>query len=590
MINPQDFTKTMKKVIFILLISLQPVLAQKELERANTYFERAFYSDAIPLYEQLLSTNQSQHILQNLADAYYRTYDMHSAARWYKTLTSRAGKNVDASYYFKLNQALKAIGKYDEAEKALQAYYQHLDDSVSVDKAKKDNLYLNNIEAIGDRFIIKNLPLNTSASEFAAMQIDSNLIYTAAEKKNTSWKKVYRWNNQAYLDIYSHPIGKINQDDGFSKGLPGKVNTKMHEGTFAMTKDRKTIYFTRNNFIKGRKRTDDKKVSNLKIYKAQWIDGEWSNIMELPFNSDTYSTEHPALNHDETKLYFSSDRPGGYGSFDLYSVDIISSESYSNPANLGPSINTDKKEQFPFLDAKNNLYFASNGHPGFGLLDIFISKYESGNHKKPDNVGLPINSGYDDLSISFHSAKEGYFSSNRPSGKGSDDIYSFKEIKPLVIKPIIDTPQLASNNPVKTDENKISEVDKNDDSIVRKDDKVFIKTQQIHFDYNLWYLRKDVRGRLDVVVRIMNKYPNMKIEVGTHTDNRGNDKYNLELSQKRANSVKEFLVANGISEERINAIGYGESKPIVQCKTENDCTEQDHEQNRRCEFTILEWK
>jgi len=590
MINPQDFTNTMKKVIFILLISLQSVLAQKELERANTYFERAFYSDAIPLYEQVLSTNRSQQVLQNLADAYYRTYDMHSAARWYKTLTSRSGKSVDASYYFKLNQSLKAIGKYHEAEKALQAYYQHLGDSVSADKARQNQLYLNNIEAIGDRFIIENLPVNTPASEFAAMQIDSNLIYTAAEKKNASWKKVYRWNNQAYLDIYSHPNDKINQNDSFSKGLPGKVNTKMHEGTFAITKDRKTIYFTRNNFIKGRKRTDDKKVSNLKIYKAEWIDGEWSNIIELPFNSDKYSTEHPALNYDETKLYFSSDRPGGYGSFDLYSVDIISSESYSNPANLGPSINTDKKEQFPFLDAKNNLYFASNGHPGFGLLDIFISKYESGSHKKPDNVGLPINSGYDDFAMSLHSPKEGYFSSNRPSGKGSDDIYSFREIKPLILKPIIDTPQLASNTPVKTDENKTSEVDKNDDAIIRIDDKIFIKTQQIHFDYNLWYLRKDVRGRLDVVIRVMNKYPNIKIEVGTHTDNRGNDKYNLELSQKRANSVKEFLVDHGISEDRINAIGYGESKPIVQCKTENDCTEQDHEQNRRCEFTILEWK
>src|SRR5690606_23070391 len=212
---------------------------------------------------------------------------------------------------------------------------------------------------------------------------------------------------------------KIGQNDSFSNSLSDKVNTKMHEGTYAITKDRKTIYFTRNNFIKGRKRTDNKKISNLKIYKAEWIDGEWSNITELPFNSDDYSTEHPALSHDETKLYFSSDRSGGFGSFDLYSVDIISDGSYGVPKNLGSSINTDKKEQFPFLDIHNNLYFASNGHPGFGLLDIFISKYESGNHQKPDNLGLPVNSGYDDFAISFHSPSEGYFSSNRPSGKGS---------------------------------------------------------------------------------------------------------------------------------------------------------------------------
>ncbi|NVN18043.1 OmpA family protein [Muricauda sp. HICW] len=580
----------MKKLLFIILIGSQPVFAQQELERANTYFERAFYSDAIPLYEQVLSTNKSQHVLQNLADAYYRTYDMHSAARWYKTLTSRTGKTVDPEYFFKLNQSLKATGKYEEAENALQKYYQNLGDSVSIDKARKDNQYLNAVNAIGDRFIIQNLPLNTPGSEFAAIQIDSNLIYTAASKRNTSLKKRYRWNNQNYLDIYAHPIVKINQHDAFSKSLPGKINTKMHEGTYAITKDRKTIYFTRNNYLRGRKKTDEKKVSNLKIYKAEWIDNRWDNITELPFNSDKYSTEHPALTEDETKLYFASDRPGGFGSFDLYSVNILSKDTYSSPVNLGASINTPRKEQFPFLDEQNNLYFASNGHPGFGLLDIFISKLEFGDYKKPDNLGLPVNSGYDDFAISFHSSKEGYFSSNRPTGKGSDDIYSFRETKPLVIKTEEETTQLASNIPDKTDEGTAPSNEKEDEAIVRKDDKTFIKTEQIHFDYNLWYLRKDVRNRLDIVIRTMNKYPIMKVEVGTHTDNRGNDRYNLELSQKRADSVKEFLVENGISEDRVIAVGYGESKPLVQCPAENDCTEQDHEQNRRCEFIILEWK
>ena len=154
----------------------------------------------------------------------------------------------------------------------------------------------------------------------------------------------------------------------------------------------------------------------------------------MPFNDDGCSTEHPALNKDETQLYFASDRPGGFGSFDLYRVSIRSDGLFGNPTNLGASINTDKKEQFPYLDTENNLYFASNGHPGFGLLDIFVSKYDSGTYKKPDNLGLPVNSGYDDFSISFHSEKDGFFSSNRPSGKGSDDIYSFVETKQLLIE------------------------------------------------------------------------------------------------------------------------------------------------------------
>lgn len=576
----------MKQILFLLLIGVQPVLGQQDLERANTYFERAFYSDAIPLYEKLASTIKSKQVIQNLADAYYNTYDMESAARWYKTLTKRFDPNVEAIYYFKLNQSLKAIGNYEEAEQAMQAYYQHMGDSVSIDKARKDESYLNAIKAIGQRFSIQNLPLNTPASEFGAIQIDSNLVYTAAKKKNVSVKRVYRWNNQNYLDIYSHPIDKISESDFFSQNIPGEVNTKMHEGTFAITNDRKTLYFTRNNFINGKKRTDEKKVSNLKIYKAEWSGKEWINITELPFNSDHFSTAHPALNQNGTKLYFASDRPGGFGSFDLYSVAIISDTSYGNPVNLGPSVNTDKKEQFPFLDRENNLYFASNGHPGFGLLDIFVSKYESGKYQTPDNIGLPVNSGYDDFAISLHSPTEGFFSSNRPTGKGSDDIYSFREIKPLIIKDIDDSPPITSLIKPETDKNEIPE----EGTIVEKDDKFFIKTQQIHFDYDLWYLRKDVRSRLEVVIRIMNEYPDMKIEVGTHTDNRGDEKYNLELSQKRANSVKEFLVDNGISEDRITAIGYGESKPLVSCQPENDCSEQDHEQNRRCEFTILNWK
>ncbi|KAB5485493.1 OmpA family protein [Flagellimonas hadalis] len=570
----------MKRLLFIILIGVQPVLAQQELERANTYFERAFYSDAIPLYEQVLSTNRSQQVLQNLADAYYRTYDMHSAARWYNTLISRSGKNVDASYYFKLNQSLKAIGKYQEAERVLQEYYQRLGDSVSINKIGQDNLYLASIQSIGDRFAIQNLPLNTPASEFAAIQIDSNLIYTAARKKNTSLKKVYRWNNQNYLDIYIHPMDKIGQNDSFSNSLSGKVNTKMHEGTYAITKDRKTIYFTRNNFIKGRKRTDNKKISNLKIYKAEWIDGEWSNITELPFNSDDYSTEHPALSHDETKLYFSSDRPGGYGSFDLYSVDIISDGSYGVPKNLGSSINTDKKEQFPFLDTHNNLYFASNGHPGFGLLDIFISKYESGNHQNPDNLGLPVNSGYDDFAISFHSPSEGYFSSNRPSGKGSDDVYSFEETKPLILQP---KEMEKSQNAIKT-----TDIVEMESTLVKNGDRIMIKAEQIHFDYNLWYLRNEAKDRLGVVLDILQKYPNSIIEVGTHTDSRGNLEYNRELSQKRANSVKDFLVSKGIGPDRIIAKGYGESRPLVKCETDDECSEEDHELNRRCEFVVIE--
>lgn len=714
----------MKKLLFILFIlgSLLPAFAQQELKRADTHFERAYYSDAIPLYEQLLPRNKSSKLIKNLADSYYHTFDMKAAARWYGYLISNYGQNIDESYHFKLNQSLKAIGEYDEAHKELMDFYNQQNETGKVDQLKKEIVYLENVSAIGERFAIKNLAINTATSEFGAAEVDSNLVYSASKKHSSTLPKLYRWNNQNYLDIYSHPTEKLELGDSLSITLSKNINTKKHEGTFTITKNRKMLYFTRN----GKNKTDAKKIKNLKIYKAEWIDDDWKNIIELPFNSNDFSTEHPTLNADETKLYFASDREGGFGSFDLYSVDIQSDGFYGKPINLGKGINTDKKEQFPFLDEENNLYFSSNGHPGFGLLDVFISKNQNGTFEKPDNLGLPVNSGHDDFSLSLNlDGKTGYFSSNRSGGKGSDDIYSFTETQPLLIEdckqfiagiltdkttqmPLangtirlldadgkviktITTEQDASfkfsvecaseyrieankegyednfktvqtdkernaahdgsltlysiierekqkalvlqkkqeeaekivqaETERKREEEKAAEEERilkekenkerekevqekvekerlqkieltiqKEEAIVKEKERTVIKTEEIHFDYSLWYLRRESRERLGAVIEIMKSNPGMVIEIGTHTDIRGNKEYNRDLSQKRANSVKEFLLKNGIAKNRAIAKGYGESQPIIKCKTEADCTEEDHEWNRRCEFVIVDWK
>ncbi|MDO6517566.1 OmpA family protein [Zobellia uliginosa] len=714
----------MKKILFICFILglTVPTFAQQELKRADTYFERAYYSDAIPLYEQLLPRNKSSKLIKNLADCYYRTFDMKSAARWYGYLVSNYGENLDESHYFKLNQSLKSIGEYEKAQQTLLDFYTEHDQGDKASQLAEGYTYIENVRAIGDRFKIENLNLNTASSEFGAARIDSNLIYSASRKQASALPKLYRWNNENYLDIYSHPIDKIGMGDSLSTSLSNTINSKMHEGTFAITKDRKTIYFTRNS----KKKTEDDKISNLKIYRAEYIDGAWKNVIALPFNSDDFSTEHPALSPDETKLYFSSDREGGFGSFDLYVVSIQKDGFFGSPINLGKEINTDKKEQFPFVDNNGNLYFASNGHPGFGLLDVFVSKTENGNFARPDNLGLPVNSGYDDFSLSLDpDSGTGYFSSNRPGGKGSDDIYSFSETKPLVIEDckqfvagiltdkttklplpgayielidgngkLIEKIRTAKDASFKfqlscsseyrikaykegyednsknifsdTERNavkdgslslysieereaqkakellaqkeaaekealaqikrqkeqekatelerikkeqemalkqkanqekekrerlkKIEEIIAKDEAIIKEKNRIVIKTEEIHFDYSLWYLRREARQRLAKVIAIMKQNPGMVIEIGTHTDIRGNAEYNRDLSQKRADSAKEFMVKNGIAPERVIAKGYGESKPIVKCETEESCTEEDHEWNRRCELVVVKWE
>ncbi|NHF58265.1 OmpA family protein [Flavobacteriaceae bacterium TP-CH-4] len=710
----QRITYTVLAVCFAHMVS-----AQQELKRANAYFGKAYYMDAIPLYESALPQNKSSSLVQNLADCYYNTFDMKNAARWYKYLISNYGSKIQGDYHFKWSQSLKAIGEYEKASEVLTDYYTAQGNTQKLEQLQKENSYLENIRALGNRFDIMNLAINTPTAEFGAVQIDSHIVFSAALKKKEGTAKRYRWNNQHYLDLYSQPLSTIDKGDTSSTDFSKTVNSKMHEGTFAMTQDRKTLYFTRNNFLNGKRKTDGDKISRLKIYRADLVDGEWQNIIELPFNSDDFSTEHPALSPDGTKLYFASDRPGGQGSFDLYEVAIQSDGLYGAPINLGPTINTDKKEQFPFLDTNGNLYFASNGHPGFGLLDVFIATNENGIFQKPDNLGLPVNSGYDDFSWSLNrDGKTGYFASNRPEGKGSDDIYSFSETKPLIIedckqfiagtitnrttkepitnvqvrlldatgneletrvtkedakfkfklecntgyrieahkesyegnskifqtnkerdtvidgsmdlysfeerakqeaivlkqkeeeakrrakaleekrrkeeiaakeKRVLEERQ-AMENKEKERQRRIAGAIEREEAIVKEQQRTVIKTEEIHFDYSLWYLRRESRERLGKVIKIMKANPGIVLEIGTHTDIRGNARYNKKLSQKRAESARDFLIKNGIDEKRVIAKGYGESQPIVECATEEACSEEDHEWNRRCEFVIVKWE
>lgn len=729
MINLLDSTK-MKNILITFIAVLgafQTTWAQQELNRANDLFEKAYYADAIALYEAALPANKSSTLIKNLADSYYHTFNLNAAARWYHYLISNYGDTVKEEYYFKLNQSLKAIGEYDKAEMVLFNYYTKEEQTYKLQQLKQAEIYLDNIKAIGERFSIENSALNTGTSEFGAMQVGNELWYTATHKKSNS--KTYRWNNQHYLDIYTHPLDKQMLGDSLSHEVSEVINTRLHEGPFTLSSNGKTLYFTRNNFKNGKRKTDDKKISNLKIYSASLENGEWKDITELPFNSDDFSNEHPTLNADGTKLYFSSDRPGGYGSFDIYEVTLQPDHSFSTPVNLGAIINTDKKEQFPFISSDGSLYFSSNGHAGFGLLDIFISENENGIFQQPDNLGLPVNSGYDDFAYNLNTDnKTGYFASNRPTGKGSDDIYMFTVTKDLIIEdckqyitgiitdrtttlPLADVSvqyfdnenkliatyttkqdgrfefnadcntaytlkadkvgyegnskgivtnsernatqdasmnlysilerekaealilqkkfedeklraealaikklegekkakiQLAQQEAQKKERVKKEQIAKKaktkqvliekitnalatETALVKESERIIIKTEEIHFDYSLWYLRRESRERLKIVIDVMRNNPGIIIEIGTHTDIRGNGGYNKDLSQKRADSAKEFLVKNGIESDRIVSKGYGESQPIVKCATEADCTEEDHEWNRRCEFVVVGW-
>lgn len=682
---------TMKRIftVMIILFSLQVATAQsQDLKTANRYFDRTFYSEAIPLYETIVLENRSFEVVKNLGDSYYYTNDLKNAKKWYHYLVRTFGQNLDEEYFFRYIQTLKAAGEYDEAHDFESEILTKKNDNLKLETLEKDIHNLENVSAIGNRFDIKNLPFNTKFSEFGAVNYGKTLVFSGV---NTgSMDKIYKWNNEQYLDVLM--VTTDASKESIVIGFSDEINTKMHEGNAVFTKDGKTMYFTRNNSKNGKKIKNKQKISTLQIFKAELVEGKWTNITSLPFNSDDYSTEHPALSNDEKTLYFASDMPGTLGSFDIYSVKI-NDGVFDTPKNLGPTINTSKKEQFPFISSDEKLYFSSNGHFGYGSLDVFVSKITNETFSKPENIGLPVNSGYDDFAFNINSdTKKGYFSSNRLEGKGGDDIYELTETKPLIIEDCkqfiagiitdIDTKlplenavvilQDANKNQLETlstkadgtfqftvgcennytvlaskekyskdsktvktnkersknndasmalksdealkkeaqlaleqkkldllatakKEKEVAKTQKNEriekllaaeKDVVKDKDRLLIKTEPIYFDYDLWYIRKESKPILNRVIEIMKKYPEMVVEIGSHTDARGNNKYNMDLSSKRAASTRTYFIEQGIPANRIFSKGYGETVQIIKCVPEDSCSEEQHELNRRSEFVI----
>jgi outer membrane protein OmpA-like peptidoglycan-associated protein len=400
------------------------------------------------------------------------------------------------------------------------------------------------------------------------------------------------------------------------------------------------MYFTRDNVTKRNKLAYDKKGTvHLKIYKATRIDNEWTDVEELPFNDKIYSTGHPTLSPDNKTLYFVSDREGGLGQTDIYAVSINEDGTYGEPENLGEMVNTEGREMFPFVAKDNTLYFSSDGFLNLGLLDIFKSNKLKGERKEPENLGAPYNSGYDDFAFFIDSETEkGYFSSNRPDGKGGDDIYSFNitECEQIITGTIkdLDSGTLLTGVNIRlidetgkvieelNTENKsdyeftvdcdqtytvvATKLDYKEDKQTITADNTNDKRNQadlnlvpliidnqivinpIFFDFDKWNIRTDAQYELENIVDVLRKHPDMVIKIESHTDSRGGDRYNMKLSDRRAKATRDYIISRGISKDRIeSAIGYGETQLLNKCANRVECTEEEHQLNRRSYFYIV---
>jgi len=426
------------KYTFLLLLTFQIGFAQKDrLKEADEMFDRYAFIDAREVYLEVAEAGyKSENLFKKLGDSYYFNGDLPKSVKWYEELYKLKEGKLEEDYLFRYAMALKSAQRYDESDEMMLEFEKIKGEDSRVNLFKGERNYLELIELQSGRFSLENIDVNSPLSDFSPTVYQNRLVFASNRETGSSVKRVHEWNKQPYLDLYEVVIDSTENISGDVVSLPKIINSKFHESSATFTKDGLTIYFTRNNYNNKKYGKSEEGINFLKIYKStrKSLTSEWSEPKELPFCSDNYSVAHPALNPDESKLYFSSDMPGTLGLSDIFVVEINEDGSFGEPENLGDNINTEGRENFPFISQESELFFSSNGHIGLGGLDIFVSVIkEDGGYGEVFNLGRPVNSSKDDFSFIINNElKKGYFASNRDGGKGEDDIYVSNQIEDLI--------------------------------------------------------------------------------------------------------------------------------------------------------------
>jgi outer membrane protein OmpA-like peptidoglycan-associated protein len=616
--------KKIYKIFIVLGLFITLSIEAQDTKKADRHFNRLEYVKAAQEYIKFVN-NQStnNYIYKQLGDCYYYIYNPEEAVKFYEKV---AVNNIDAEFHFRYAQMLKAQGKENLANKQMQEF------AIKLPNDKRAKEFLNNpdykkiIENKPDIFTIKKALISSEYSDFGAIGYGNNVYFASA--RNTK-NKNYGWNNEPYLDLYY--VTHDNEGNFSEAKTIDNLNSNMHEGPLTMSNDGNTIYFSsesfkENDFIKDK--SSNSKQGQLYLYKATKSGDKWSTISLLPFNNKNYTTANPSLSQDGKTLYFSSNRPGGQGGVDIWKVSV-NGNSYGEPINMS-EINTSGDESFPFIsDDNQTLYFASNGHLGLGGYDVFLCNLSS---KTIDNLGKSINSNRDDFAFNFNSEKKnGFLSSNR---EGKDNIYI---VNPVCIvnviatitdkktgKPIAgsvvnfmdnknnvlnsyttdangDVKSLCACNTnhgliaskinykpgsvnfnVSTPEHRINIILEPIEVVVTETEVVL---NPIFFEFDKHNITSQAAEELNRLVQVLKENPEMEILAKFNTDARGLDNYNLQLSNRRANSAAQYLISKGIDPSRITVEGKGETELKIDCGEK--CTEEEHFQNRRSEFKIV---
>ena len=623
----------------------------KLAKKADKKFkEEAAYNEAAELYKQVLAAKPSNPGSVNamIAESYRLSNRPALAVPYYKAAIDGGNKTDSIKYNYAY--ALKAAGQADEAKAAFASYASTGRRQKWIDRAKMEESNFGKVASLPnktDDYEITNLAIiNTTAGEYApVISPTQDLVFTGSRGS-----KIFAQTGTPFTDLYKVKMADFAGDSARTGTLPtalDKVNTsESHEASATFSKDGKIMIFARSNDGSRKGPTDvDLYISKL------GTDGAYGEPELLSVSNPTAWDACPALSADGKTLYFASNREGGKGGIDIYRSTMDANSRWGKPTNLGESINTAGDEMFPSVGEDSKLYFASDGHPGFGNLDVFVATKDKEKGTTVENLGMPINSKADDFGIVMKNAYEGYFTSNREGGKGDDDIYYYKNVvaEPKFVKffskgnitgvasgtntgalagakvKLMDATGAAVAETTTDEQGNFSfplEENKNYSVLIEKAgfftkrdnittngkrptnrelkqkettidlaynnslDKIklqeAIEIQNIYYDYDKSDIRADAATELDKMATMLKDNPSINIELSSHTDDRGDNKYNQKLSQKRAESAVAYVVSQGIEGKRITAKGYGEEKPIVKGAK----TEPEWEQNRRTEFKV----
>lgn len=581
---------------------------------------------------------------RKLAKSYSNMNQNAEAELAYSKLISTPGGNL-AEDYFNYAMVLKANGKYEEANIAMDKFQELKPTDLRAKDYANNKATQNILLTDNGKYKIEQLTANTDAQDFGTSYYKDKIVFTSSRTSKLISKKSNR-NGKPYLNMYVAEVdnNQLKTPVNFDK----KLNGKMNDGPASFNKEGTFMAFTENNYDLKKKEL----IVNLEIYFRTYADGKWSKPEPFALNNKKYSVGHPSLSFDGKTMYFSSDMPGGYGGVDIYKTTKNADGKWSQAENLGDKINTEGDEMFPFYEENHGtFFFTSNGRSGLGGMDIFSSEIKGSTFGVATNLGAPMNTRYDDFAlITDANMEKGYFSSDRVGGKGDDDIYSFsiEEIKKQLqgiakdthetIIPntfitllddkgvILDTITTKSNGAytfqVATGKNFKLTGSKNnyadgentantngkelvviaDVTLLKKEEVIaqkiipgadlakIVEVNSIYFDLDKYNIRPDAEVELKKIIKIMNEYPKMVIELGSYTDCRETQAYNQILSDKRAKASVAFIKKGITNPERITGKGYSKTKLVNDCSCDgnivSDCSEEQHQKNRRTEFII----